>query len=664
MQDFPEPRQVNGVTIIGPDLFSRNEKGVAESPIASVLPWKSLLVTGRGIHAMQIAMMISFLKGEAAHTEGVSFSRQDEDFVYHNAVALLVRDDVVLIRSDPKKMDSIFAADELLQNLVPKKQIQFTGIHSSIVRDQLRAHGQCWRISSMPRSVADICQSIESSHLHVGTGAMYYHNMQTGGRFLTCEEFRRIGLLLDVNVEEALARLKEIRHLTNRVNDQAVREVSFFLPQGKTLDPFKLSGIIDCIEGRINSADLEMARQYYNRFARKFAQTAGEDLAVDDINNVSWRTTMFCRLCDIDEKSVEERSLGLSPEFFLNVRWLPGARIVSKQLLYEENVEPKVRNIVTYYWRKWRNLVSINVGKVETSLAHCRARTAERRSVYLVVLGLASGREEVRVVRMAKWDVVHRINRGMSLSRAIQETEEYRQYIEDRIRAVRKLQVPIPDFSQIKLLEDCKGLGRVPVYMFERQYVLGMVTDKIPVFYYEQDQFIERLAGFLGQAAGVSLVLGRVSPATGHVFFDDGDEIIQFDENRLPIRLMVSETTGSFTDWQTPLRDMVSHCVHHLINHLEKAQERGIPRVQLVKAVRAFCDGVVDEVNRIKALVKQDPGEYWNLFADYPQEVGGIASRWQGVLKRIEMTDPDVLRERIMRNAELGEMFKGPDFLR
>ncbi len=67
------------------------------------------------------------------------------------------------------------------------------------------------------------------------------------------------------------------------------------------------------------------AERLFEDVADAFARAAGPELRADDENCLAWRTTMFCRLFDIDETTLEEYALGLSPEFRLNVRWLPGA---------------------------------------------------------------------------------------------------------------------------------------------------------------------------------------------------------------------------------------------------------------------------------------------------------------------------------------------------
>lgn len=650
--ELPEPRRINDVTILGPDFFTVDSEGKSLSPIASVFPKYATIVTGRGIHAMQAAMMVEFLRKHFSETGRGDLSGEEEAEVYQNAVSLLVRDSIVLIRSEPGDMDRIFAADEILQRLLPKERIQFTGIHLPEVRKTVRFHGESWRISPPPRSIREIDDYIRSNQVHVHTNTLFYHNPPRGGRFLTYREFMRIRPLIRENREEALERLREIVHLTRLTNNQGARELSFFLPIGKDLSTDLLERLICLLERTCSCEPFNEAENLFDLFAASYAEVAGPELTTDGEDCTVWRTTMFCRLYDINENMVEEWTLGLSPEFRLNVRWLPGARIIDHQLLFEPNAEHRIRSLITHFWQTWTNLVSVNVGRVEAAQTD-RDRAGEQREVYLVVLGLADGTENIRLVRMMKWDVMHRIKIGIPLNQAVAMTFEYRDYIFDRLKAATALDVCIPSFTEIRLEEEPHGLGVIPVFFFDRRYVSGMATDKIPSAQYGRQGFIVRLARLLGVAAATSLVLGRASPRTGQIYFDDGDEVIQFDAEGFPVKLIITETTGSFTNWSTPISTILPCCLEHLAGHLIKAQEKGISHEELTAATEAFADGLITEIDRMQCLLKTPSSRLRALFEDRSQEPGGIRCRWEGVLNRLEMTDTAELRRMIAESPYL-----------
>ena len=83
-QDHPEPRRINGLTVIGPDLFGTDDDGRPLSPIATVFPSSRVLICGRGIHAMQVAPMLEYLREKVYREEGRDLTIQDEDAVYRD----------------------------------------------------------------------------------------------------------------------------------------------------------------------------------------------------------------------------------------------------------------------------------------------------------------------------------------------------------------------------------------------------------------------------------------------------------------------------------------------------------------------------------------------------------------------------------------------------
>lgn len=644
---YPDARIINDVIIIGPDLFAVGEDAKPASPIASVFPKHRVIVTGRGIHALQVETMLDFLRS----TTSQKLTWEIEDDIFQEVVSLLIRPPIVLIRSDPCDMDKVFVADELLQRLLPKEHIEFTGLQLAEVRKKLRRRGESWRISPPPHSPEEIEHYIEASLVRVNTGASYYFNASTGGRFLTYQEFMNIRPLLATDQVEALARLEEIYQLTQLVNNLGVYELSFFLPAEKNLELDDLKILIDTLTVASSGLDVKMAEYLFDRFVDKFATAAGPELLIDGVKQPAWRTTMFCRLYDINENEVEEWTLGLSPEFHLNVRWLPGVHIAG-ELLFEPHANARLRQLAMHYWQVQPDMVSINFGRVESSQAN-RDRSGEQREVYLVVLGLADGSEDIRLIRMIKWDVMHRLNTGKPLHWAVAETIQYRDYILDRLRAAAELKIRNLPYREIRLEEEIPSLGWVPIFFFDRQYVQGIVSDKIPIGLYAQPRFMVKLGGLLGIAAAASLVLGRACPRSGHVFFDDGDEMIILDDEGLPERLIIADITGSFTDWATPVNELLPHCLWHLANHLERAKSRGIAPGELNASIDAFTNHLLAEIERMQAILNQPDSALWSLFNDRTNEPGGIRYRWEAILHRLGTTVIRDLQATIAANSHL-----------
>lgn len=643
-----KPRTRDGITFIGPDFFETDEKGNLLSPIASVFPRYRTVITVKGIHALHASMMIEYLKEKISENGGgETFGQQQEMDIYQDAVALLIRNSFILIRSDPGDMEHIFAADEMVQSFLPKERIQFTGLHHAEVRNKLRQRGESWRISPAPRSVHEICEYVRSSRVQVNTGLTVYYNAPTGGRFLTYTEFMRIRKLLHRDRKEALARLKEIVDLVLRVNNRGNRELNFFMPCCKALDSGILGEVISLLENPHPTVSVQDIESAFDLFAEHFSESAGSELIVDDETNAAWRTTMFCRLYDIDEQEMEESALGLSSEFHLNVRWLPGAAAVDGTLRFDSDARERVRGLIFHYWRETGGFVSINIGRVEYPQSG-RDIVGEERDVYLVVVGTSDGRDSIRLIRLMKWDVFHRIKMGVPLKQAIAETIKYRDFIFDRLHAAMQLGFPILSYSEIELEEDIPGIGKVPAFFFDRRYIPGIVTNKIPLSYYRKPEFIIDLARLLGAAAAFALILGRSSPRTGKIFYDDGDELIQFDSNWIPKRLVIIETTGSFNDWTTSIISMLPQCLQRFRIHLEKAMQNGVSARLVAFAATAFADALVEEVCRVKEVVAPPDSPVRLLFRDREAEPCGIRNRWEGILRRLEATDTEELREYIL----------------
>jgi hypothetical protein len=366
-----------------------------------------------------------------------------------------------------------------------------------------------------------------------------------------------------------------------------------------------------------------------------------------------WRTTLFCRLCDINETTLEEWALGLSPEFHLNIRWLPGVRAARGDVRFEEKAASKVKGLIAHFQKRWNDEVFyINVGRMETSQGR-REWDGREREVYVAVIGRPDGREEIRLIHLMKWGVMHRLKMGVPLMQAIDETFQYRDYIFDRLRAASVLGIPFLNYTEIRLDEEVPGVGWIPVFFFDRQYVRGVASDKIPLVRYGQTGFISKLTGLLGVSAGISLALGRACPRTLRVYFDDGDEVIQFDEEGLPVNLVLVESTGSFTNWAAPMAEMLPDCLAHIAVHLERARGKGIGREELASAVGAFSCSLEAEINRLKQAAAAPSSGVWRLFEERTSEPGSMRARWECILRRLERTDAAELRRFIEGSSQL-----------
>ncbi len=646
-----KPRQKTGFSFIGPDFFEVDEKGEPLSHIGTIFPEYRTIITVRGIHAYHISIMTEFLRQTTPEGQ-LPEADELERLICLDAVPLAFRGEMIIIRSDPTGMENVFAADRILQSFFPKERIQFTGLNIPEIRMQLRRRGECWRMSPTPRSVVEICRYLRASKVQVATGLCVYHNELTGDRFLTCDEFMRIRPLIEQDRSEALARLREILNLLHRTNIWGIPELSFLLPAGKELELGELERTVCLLEAFPDRTEAAEAVEAFDRFASFFAEAAGPGLQRDDYTDPEWRRTMFCRLLGIDEGEMEELTLELSPEFHLNVQWLPGAFIVGEEICFDQGVDPRVQGLILHYWENSRRLLSINIGRIQESQSS-RDISGEEREVYLVAMTTRDGKDFLRILRLMKWDVIHRIKTGIPLAQAIEDTIKYRDYIFDRLHAAALLGFPILTYSEIRLEITIPGLGVVPAFFFERQYVTGVVSDKIPLSCYKNPDFIENLSCLLGLAAAFSLVLGRVSFRTGKVFYDDGDELIQLDSNSIPSRLVIIETTGSFTDCTTPVADLLPQCLDRFRIHLEKSVDSGMSLEVVERSVAAFAEALCNKINEVRQIVLSPSSTVRSLFDESPSGQGGIRDKWEGIMNRIEAADEKALRNEVLTSRRL-----------
>ena len=60
---------------------------------------------------------------------------------------------------------------------------------------------------------------------------------------------------------------------------------------------------------------------------------------------------------------------------------------------------------------------------------------------------------------------------------------------------------------------------------FQRDYIRGIASDKIPACRFEDPAYALQFARLLGRAAAPNMIVGRCD-LNGQVLFDDGDEVV------------------------------------------------------------------------------------------------------------------------------------------
>ncbi|TAN37191.1 MAG: hypothetical protein EPN23_06480 [Verrucomicrobia bacterium] len=632
--------------IIGEHPLATNGGGALKSRIATIFPRAGVLVTLPGIHATQRLAYVQDLNQQRQKAGQPPLTDDEEAQEWEQSVDLITDPDRILIRPDPENMPLAFEADEALQELVSKQKVRYLMQSDARVRQAIKERGECWRINPLPQTATDMAQMIRNAQMRVATTVVYYYNHITGTKHLTLQEFARLEAL----PPEGLARsLQEIRELTQRHNRLFNVEVDFFgvteAPLGKEL------------EGDLTQTDPARVRKYFLEALARFHTAVPPDLREDNTEHLAWRNRMFAALVgERDQSPPEEILLGLSPEFFMQIEWLPGGRIVNNELIFDpifdENDQrpddPELRSLcderakgfIFNFLREFTDIEYINVGRVVTSLSK-RGVFMGRRGVFIAEMKRqGSARPIVRILRMQKWGIWEHLDENKDLCWAIMESEDYTDYILDRRLACRQLGMNLPpQVSTRRIMESYAGVNhayqgrRIWATYFEREYVHGVASDKIPPSRYANPEFCRRFARLLGCAAATNLIVGRMTTDTQTVLFDDGDEIIIEDEQSLPVDLVVSDHTGTFTDFKTDL-------VLFAADYANPFNRRRALLANPDEFAEIYLTTFQARFVEIQEEFRKRRHAFLALFKLlHRDEPGGFGFRWERVLARLDQTD-------------------------
>ena len=520
------------------------------------------------------------------------------------------------------------------------------------MREAIKRRGECWRITPLPRSTADMKRLIERSPIAIGGSPIYYYNSGSGSRFLTYQAFAGLATLDDAALR---AHLREIKQHSFRNNRLGNPEVTFFKTEAsfdaQSMAPYDFDNL-----------DGEPLRSAFEDLRLRFRAAVPPAFRRDDLDDPEWRASMYTALVGLPEGVVpEETLLGLAPEFFMHIDWQPGARLENGELIFDQILEEgpgggcgplpgrtrdeKTRGFIFNFLREYDDLEYINVGCVVEPLARKRPQEG-RRGVYIAEMKQKGvDRPIIRVIRMQKWGVREHLDSGRSLLEAMKESENYTEYVLDRRLACRQLGMNVPvRIAARKVLEqypkgpECPD-GWIWSPYFERDYVPGMATDKIPAARLEDSAFAMSLARLLGTAAAVNLIVARAD-ANGAVF-DDGDEVIPPSDDPQPTRLIITDPTGAFVAFRQDIREMVPQYAAPV-----NQRKPNLPDA------RAFAEAYVNAFGEKFSAIQNDyrtrRRSFDTFFRDRPWDEGGsLAYRWACMLKQLDEVDPGELTTRL-----------------
>jgi hypothetical protein len=634
-----------GLIILGPSPYGQGGEGVFRPRVATIFPRAHVLITDKSTHYEQHVEFVDLVDQERSRQGLPPLTEDQRSELFMQGVDLIIHPHTILVRPDSERLDLIFEADELLQELASKLRIRFMLAGNTSVYQALKYRGECWRITPNTVTIEDMIQLIRNSRMALGGRRIYYHSPTTGTRMLTIQSLRELAGLED---EELRGHLLEIQQYVSKYNRKRKPEVDFFLADQPLRQAFQN---VD-----FQNADPATLRKLHAKLTDQFSEDVKPHLRNDDPSNPEWLYLMCQALCPLcEEVIVEEANLGLASEFHMHVDWLPGGRIEDGLLIFdpifkiiesqktsedERLQDQRAREIICNFVRDHPDLEYINAGRLIEPLSRGKRKPSGHREVYVVEMKQRGQSEEiVKIVRIQKWDVRWRLDQGVPLEQAMIDTEEYIEYTQDRRLGCHRLGMNLGGPVTLgKVGELYHGNRRIWTPYYERDYVRGIASDKVPRSRFESPDYTQRFAELLGRAAATNLIVGR-GGSPDEVFFDDGDEVITEGLDGMPEDLVVTHHTGSFWHFRVPLDQLAPAYANPVNQRAEFLPDpAGFARVYLEALVNRFVE--------IQRDYRHRRGAFDRLFHfREANPAGNFAYRWACVLKHLDEADPQQLAQ-------------------
>ena len=644
----------NEVKVLGHGLFKSKENGQLQSSIGTVFPRHGVIVTDPPLHALQRDVFKTWL---AEKSEGRTPNQLKLEWEATESVdVFFMPGGYVVIRPELERLDLALNADEMLQELchIPLCKIMFLSVQDKRVRQALRERGELWRISS---AVTRGSQSslLLTSRVGIANQSLYYYNPHTGTRYLTCAAFDDLSTL---NEEPLRNQLSEIEQYCSRRNRHGYPEVAFF---GADNLKFGSPNFFGVNFQQLSSNDL---RFLHAKLLLQFKDGAEKPLQGYNRQDSQYQAQLHAALAfNQDVPSEKLKDYG-------NILWLPGGSFINGEFHFapvddndpntSELHDPLARGFITNFIREHSNVEYINIGKISEDDAKYYSG---RQGVYLAEIKIRGElNHRILLLRLLRWGIRERLEehnshgQPKSLVDAVFETEEYIDYSLDRRLGCLQLGMHLPHQVHMRrLTEEYTGSrkefkGRFfPVIYFERDFILGIPTHRIPERKLAETRYALGVARLLGKAAAANLIVGRcLEQQDGKpiaCIFDTGNELIIEGSDGLPLEIIVVGHSGAFVAWRQPNLMVFADAYAAPINR----------RVHLVPDPRAFAEtyttALQQEMLHIQTEYEKQRSAFDGLFKHLPRnEHGNFAHRWDCVLKRLREADVASIIKEIRRH--------------
>ncbi len=627
------------LTLYGPHPLERNSRGELEYHMGDVFPELNSIIIGRGLH---VTLAMDFIE-ECQRRGGCMMGEKKQQEVFSNLVALVSRGEHVMIRSIPEDMERCFRAAELLRKVVPSEMIRFTGRRDSKVREAFKLRGESWKMTPRYFTVEEIIEQIRLSMVRVGTANRYYYKIESGGRLITPQKFAGIRKVIG-DREEFRERVCEVVDLYQRRNNNYVRELGFFAVDEDLFDFSLFEALAGYLRRCRKWGERQSARagRMFDAASANFHASVSPELHHDDPGNSAWRCEMYAELSEIPP--TEESILGISEEFNMNIRWLPGCSIADGEVTKDEHIEDSASQLIDDFFRCYGPLEYLNLGRLMRSQSNKRA-AGSYREVFIAVLKQRGERDEqIRILRKVFRGVLYYLNRGHDLEQAKRLAEGYLEYTFDRREILSLLGADTPEVSYLSRDEYMPGIGTVPVIYFNRPYIQGLATDKISYNYYSHEGFVAAQAALLGSEAALNIFVGRCEPDSGNVFFGDGDELLQFESGdpMVPTSIVLADFTGTFSEVVSPLDNFIPQYSDYLVNMLGRVKVPGWKKRELFDLGEVFIGALQERFNLLKEQTARGArlrARLDELAGSRNPEINPVLMKWEHCRDRFQQED-------------------------
>ena len=662
---------------IGPALFAEGPGQKYLSSIATLFPRHELLITSPPLHALQRAQFSDWFEEKLAAKGSPAATTRKLAWETGESVDLILAiGGLVLIRPEIERLDLAFWADEMLQAQwkVPKHRIRFVGIQDPRIRQALRKRGELWRTNSVIENSERLAAPVEMLQVALEVLPIYYYNPHTGTRYLTFKDFQGLA----EQAPAMLARqLNEIAEHAVKRNRHGHAEIAFF-----GADPLQF-GAPNFVQARFDESDPERLHERHRDLVQRFEQATPETLRG---LNLGTRSELRELLAVLSATGPErdpvttpwDRTQQSDPP--MSVRWLPGGCFTNGEFIFETIFpndsaphsdpelaplwDPLARGFIANFIREYSNIEHLNLGRVEIP-ASIVSSASGRRGVYLAEIKV---RDEIQtrklLLRVQRWGIAERLEERnedgsykKNLVGAILDTEEYVDYTLDRRLGCLQFGMRLPARVNMRRVSEVyRGHRaeywnhRFPVIYYERDYLYGIPSNRIPERKLNDPRYALALARILGAAAAPNMLVGRVVESTIPLphrkpIFDDGDEIIIEGSDGLPVDHALVDHSAAFTDWRDPSLLPVARGYAEPVNRRSaQVQDPGT-------FANVYLDALAEELLRLQSDYKLRHSAFDGLFKhlNYDPE-GSFAYRWESILKRLLECDVPTLRETIRRH--------------